>query len=199
VTEPDRQLFLFSAKEERGLYNPGPVRKPELDMAREKLQDWKGAIATYQQEVRASQSMEQGTLFALERTTANPEAIDPFYLKLHNFFFFERPASHLPAQPCIYFVIDMAVPLILYIGETCKANQRWKGVHDCKRYVLNYRQLHHRYGLKTAINTAFYWETPQATRPRQRLEAALIYRWRSPFNKENWEFWGTPFIGEKIF
>jgi hypothetical protein len=197
MTDSDKQLPLFSVQEERGIYNPGPVRKPELAMEQENLEDWKQAIASYQQEIRIHQPTEQGMLFSMERTTANPEAIDPFYLKLHNFFFFERPASHLPAQPCIYFVIDIAVPLILYIGETNKANQRWKGVHDCKRYVLNYRHLHHRYGLKTAINTAFYWETPAATRPRQKLESALIYKWRSPFNKENWEFWGTPFIGEK--
>ncbi|MEO1211419.1 MAG: GIY-YIG nuclease family protein, partial [Cyanobacteria bacterium J06638_20] len=31
----------------------------------------------------------------------------------------------------------------------------------------------------------------------QHLESALIYRWRSPFNKENWTFWGTPFTGGK--
>jgi len=33
-----------------------------------------------------------------------------------------------------------------------------------------------------------------STRPRQQLEKSLIAKWRSPFNKENWNFWGTPFV-----
>jgi hypothetical protein len=90
------------------------------------------------------------------------------------------------------------VSLLLYVGETVKANQRWKGVHDCKRYVLNYRDLHTKHNIETAINTAFYWDIPAEVRPRQQLESALIERWRSPFNKENWSFWGTPFVGEKM-
>ena len=101
-------------------------------------------------------------------------------------------------RPSLYFVMDVQVPLLLYVGETVKANQRWKGVHDCKRYVLNYRDLHTKYGIETAINTAFYWDIPAEVRSRQQLESALIERWRSPFNKENWSFWGTPFVGGKM-
>jgi hypothetical protein len=160
------------------------------------LQCWKAKIADYQQQVRCCPPVAQGTLFEVPRSAVDPDAIEPFYLQPYNFFFFEKPADQHPGKPAIYFVIDATMSLILYIGETVKANQRWKGIHDCKRYVLNYRQLHFQYGLETAINTAFYWDTPAALRSRLQLESALIYKWRSPFNKENWEFWGTPFVSK---
>lgn len=197
----EQQLFLFSVAEQKNLSYPRVKEKPALELDAESLQAWKVAIANHQQEVRSRPPEQQATLFEGEQNSehpkGNPDAIDPFYLYLYNFFFFDLPANQHPSKPCLYFVIDINVPLILYVGETCKANQRWKGVHDCKRYVLNYRDLHARYGLSTAINTAFYWNVPAEVRPRQALELALILKWRSPFNKENWHYWGTPFIGEK--
>jgi hypothetical protein len=102
------------------------------------------------------------------------------------------PAS-CPGDACLYFVVDSAVELILYIGETCRSNKRWKGIHDCKDYIKSYQSLHYQYGLKTAVNIAFWWDTPVQTRPRQQLEQALIQKWKSPFNKENWQRWGQPF------
>lgn len=197
MTSREQQLFLFSQSEERTFKPDGVGATLNLEMDRDRLLEWKTQIAAFQQTVRVEQPDEQGSLFQLDQQTVNPTAVDPFYLTLYNFFFFEWPADRHPGKPCIYFVIDTHVPLILYIGETCKANKRWKGIHDCKRYVLNYQSLHYRHQLKTTINTAFYWNTPSEVRPRQRLESGLIYRWRSPFNKENWDFWNTPFIGEK--
>jgi len=32
-----------------------------------------------------------------------------------------------------------------------------------------------------------------ARKARQQLERALILKWRSPFNKENWQMWGQLF------
>jgi hypothetical protein len=55
--------------------------------------------------------------------------------------------------------------------------------------------VHYQNQLETLLGIAFWSLAPTQTRDRQRLEAALIRRWRSPFNKENWEFWGTPFTG----
>jgi hypothetical protein len=94
-------------------------------------------------------------------------------------------------------VIDYELPLLLYVGETIKSGQRWKGEHDCKRYLLNYRQVHYQHQLPSQLGIAFWPHAPTQTRSRQQLELGLIYRWRSPFNKENWEFWGTPFTGGK--
>ncbi|WP_366931378.1 hypothetical protein [Nostoc sp. JL34] len=33
------------------------------------------------------------------------------------------------------------------MGETCKSNKRWKGIHACKDYIASYQDLHYRYGL----------------------------------------------------
>lgn len=44
-----------------------------------------------------------------------------------------------------------------------------------------------------AVNAAFWWDAPVDRRTRQELELNLILKWRSPFNKENWERWGQPF------
>lgn len=96
-------------------------------------------------------------------------------------------------EACIYFVLDNAAGLILYIGETCHSSKRWKGTHDCKRYIEKYQDLHYQYGLKTAVTMAFWWDTPDKTQPRQQMEQALIQKWKSPFNKENWQRWGQPF------
>jgi hypothetical protein len=84
-------------------------------------------------------------------------------------------------------------PLLLYTGETGKSNQRWKGEHGCKHYLLNYQQAHYHYSLPTEIGIAFWQDAPAQTKARQQLERDLILKWRSPFNKENWAFWGTPF------
>jgi len=42
-----------------------------------------------------------------------------------------------------------------------------------------------------AINMAFCG-TPAKAQARQQLEASLIAKWKSPFNKQNWTFWGAP-------
>ncbi|MBV8884293.1 MAG: hypothetical protein JO235_09900 [Chroococcidiopsidaceae cyanobacterium CP_BM_RX_35] len=80
-------------------------------------------------------------------------------------------------------MLDTTAQLILYTGETCRSNQRWKGRHDCKHYLDNYQSLHYQNGLKTAINMAFWWGAPANTRARQQLELSLIQKWRSPFNR----------------
>ncbi|MEH2373422.1 hypothetical protein [Nostoc sp.] len=59
--------------------------------------------------------------------------------------------------------------------------------------IASYQDLHYRYGMKTAVNAAFWWDAPTDRRSRQELELSLILKWRSPFNKENWERWGQPF------
>ncbi len=194
MAERYEQYGLFSIGELRQFRVQTPQQQYALEMDAQALHQWKAAIASYQGQVRTSQPSQQGTLFQVPQATVDPEQIDPYALPLHNFLCFQWPSDRNPNEPCIYFVLDLCGPLVLYIGETCKANQRWSGQHDCKRYVQNYQNLHYQYGLKTAINTAFWWETPTAPRPRQRLEASLIARWKSPFNKENWQHWHTPFV-----
>ena len=98
-----------------------------------------------------------------------------------------------PGEACLYFVVDSAAQLILYVGETLRSNKRWKQKHDCKDYIDSYQSLHYKHGLQTAVNIGFWWDTPQRREARQELELSLILKWRSPFNKENWQWYGKPF------
>lgn len=189
----DHQPSLFSAAELRGCYATTPSAGLEISQA--SLADWKQRICDYQQPLR-TQPMQQGNLFELPTLdAADPDPIDPFSLPQQNteFWRWKADAAGIAA---LYFVIDYELPILLYIGETVKSNQRWKGEHDCKRYLLNYRQAHYQHQLPSTLGIAFS-TAPAQTRPRQKLESALIYKWRSPFNKENWQFWGTPFVGIK--
>jgi len=183
------QLDLFSLSEIQGaIIN----RTPVLLMDVKAFKKWKKQISAHQQQVRTSEPVIQVALFEMSSTYVDPDIIDPFELKPCSLSFYRLPADS-PGQACLYFVIDMAANLLLYIGETCKSNHRWKGIHDCKRYIEKYQDLNYQYGLKTAVNIAFWWDTPSATRARQKLELALIQKWKSPFNKENWKLWGQPF------
>ena len=156
------------------------------------LARWKSQIYDYQQRVRESQPAQQTTLFEVVSTHCDPDRIHPLSLHLRPMSFYRLPADS-PGEACIYFVIDSAAQLLLYVGETCRSNKRWKGTHDCKRYIEKYQDLHYQHKLSCAVNMAFWWDAPVDTRPRQQLELALIQKWRSPFNKENWERWGQPF------
>ncbi|WP_019499368.1 GIY-YIG nuclease family protein [Pseudanabaena sp. PCC 6802] len=192
----DEQQFLFSDAEVNYQVKPSPSAQPIWEMDRSRLEKWKVSIAEYQHGVRQGQCTKQGELFDLVAPTylssmPSPE-IDPFCLRLHNFFFFDRP-SDIGSDSCLYFAIDTLAQIILYIGQTCKVDRRWSNQHDCKRYVDNYKQLHFTHGMPEAIAIAFYWEVPQDDRLRRQLELNEILKWRSPFNKENWALWSAPF------
>lgn len=184
----EKQLDLFSPNEIRSTLTN---RTPVLLMDEKTLTKWKSQITIHQQQVRTSTS-QQVSLFEVAVSHVEPDIIDPFSLPPSALSFYRLPVDS-PGQACLYFVVDMTANLLLYIGETCKSNQRWKGVHDCKRYIEKYLDLHYRYQVQTTVNIAFWWDAPVPTRPRQRLELALINKWKSPFNKENWKYWGQPF------
>lgn len=193
--------------EQGSLFSEGIQRNSRLydssanyEMGSSSLQLWKQAIAKYQSSITSMIPAIQTSLFDLESSHCDPHTIDPFNLKIQPAEFYRLPSPD-SGDACIYFVIDLAVlfspvlfsPVLLYIGETCRSSERWKGLHDCKRYLLNYRELHTTHNLPTQVVMTFWWDAPSATRPRQQLERILIEKWRSPFNKENWNFWGTPF------
>jgi hypothetical protein len=135
-------------------------------------------------------------LNCLDPNGLSPDSIDPFKLPQQNTEFWRWKAEDV-GSAALYFVMDCQLPILLYVGETIKSNQRWKGMHDCKRYLLNYVTAHRLHDSPVAVNIGFWAQAPVQTRLRQQLELALIEKWRSPFNKENWGFWNTPFIGEK--
>lgn len=192
----DNQLSLFSVAEQSSL-RYGCKREDPLAMSQETLQTWKQRIFHYQQQVKVTVGTEQGSLFEMSgERLPEVDRIHPFSLPQQNTEFWRWKADDRGVS-ALYFVIDYELPILLYVGETVKSNQRWKGDHDCKRYLLNYVAAHRPHNLPVAVNIAFWANAPVATRARQKLESALIGKWRSPFNKENWEFWGTPFIGSK--
>ncbi len=191
----DYQPSLFSAAELSGCYAVTPAAGGEMTPAA--LSAWKQRIFQYQRHVKVQQ-IQQGSLFepmSGVASVSDPEAIDPFSLPQRNTEFWRWKAED-SGVAALYFVIDYKLPILLYVGETVKSNQRWKGEHDCKRYLLNYRQVHYQHQLASTLGIGFWAQAPVQTRARQRLESALIDKWRSPFNKENWQFWGTPFISE---
>ena len=165
------------------------LKSPQLTMSSQALHSWKQRILEHQQSQGADQP-KQGTLFELAPNPCDPNNIDPFTLQLHNLSFCESP--DLGDRTCLYFVIDK-FPLLLYVGETHRTpKQRWR-THDCHRYIGNYIELHRRYSLDVGVGIAFWYGAPANRKQRLQLESGLIYKWRSPFNKECWQWWGQPF------
>ncbi|NJN32211.1 MAG: GIY-YIG nuclease family protein [Synechococcales cyanobacterium RM1_1_8] len=192
------QLPLFSVAEQ---WQTQGYRVDRLtpQMSAEALLQWKIRIIDFQERIEFCPAPQQVDLFgdAIPSGEPDPEAIHPFKLEQRNINFWQSPSQD-EGVAAIYFVIDYEAMLLLYVGETVKSNQRWKGVHDCKRYLANYRQSHYEHQLPTRLGIGFWPHAPRAQRSRQTLEAALIKKWRAPFNKENWAFWGTPFVDGKV-
>ena len=190
---------LFSAKDLAGTYHVHqPQHHTTIDQDAIGLDQWKQRVLAYQQthHHQATPST-QGSLFDLADVSPSGMfeklVVDPFQLPRQNTQFWRWNAQDAGVS-ALYFVIDYDCSLVLYVGETIKSESRWKGVHDCKRYLLHYQQAHYNLDLTTQLGIAFWKDAPTNTRSRQRLESEMIYQWRSPFNKENWTFWGTPFV-----
>lgn len=184
----DEQLSLFDIPAE-------PKRRQQkLEMNREQFIQWKETIARHQQATRDSYP-QQPTLFDTGINQFDPERIDPFALKQYPTRFYDLAQMRLAdeGEPCLYFLIDNAPPLLLYIGETIHSNQRWKGGHHCEEYLSKYIQLNRKHGLDVLPALAFEWGVPDDVRLREPMEYRLIKKWRSPFNKENRAQWGHPF------
>ncbi|EDX84872.1 hypothetical protein S7335_2570 [Synechococcus sp. PCC 7335] len=206
----DRQAFLLSDSAlQAASYSTYQNFQPSTQVGLAELKAWKKRVFGFQTQITA---IEQGCLFGDDRAdnsshseTTSPNlvsAIDPFALRKQNTEFWRWQFDDVGVA-AMYFVIDYAStahsrPVVLYIGETIKSNQRWKGEHDCKRYLLNYRQAHYDSGLRSELGIAFWPKAPSDRKARQQLESALIRHWRSPFNKENWRFWNTPFVEAQL-
>ena len=82
---------------------------------------------------------------------------------------------------------------MLYLGETCQADRRWKGEHDCKHYLAAYGETLVRCGQTPRLSIRFWCDAPRDTRRRRQLEQTQIRHWQPPFNKECRQRWQTPF------
>lgn len=161
------------------------------------LTAWKDRVARFQSGVQSAPAAAQGSLFDTAVSSSPADAIDPFALTPQNAEFW-RGQFQESGVPALYFVVDREAAVLLYVGETVKSNQRWKGFHDCKRYILNYVEAHRVHQVTARVNIGFWPHAAADRKARQTLESELILKWRSPFNKENWAFWSTPFVGGKL-
>lgn len=198
------QAFLLSdSAMQAASYSTYKNFQPPAKVSLYELKAWKKRIIAFQEQLTAAE--QQGNLFGTSDSGLSNDmvgAIAPLELRRQNTEFWRWRFDDVGVA-AMYFVIDYAStahshPVVLYIGETIKSNQRWKGEHDCKRYLLNYRQAHYDNGLTSELGIAFWPEAPCDRKARQQLESALIRHWRSPFNKENWRFWNTPFVESSL-
>ncbi|WP_335127488.1 hypothetical protein [Nostoc sp.] len=102
------------------------LRAKVLVMSADALLKWKSQILDYQQRVRENKPPEQTALFDIAPNHCDPDRIDPLLLRLVPMSFYRVPADS-PGDACLYFVVDSAAGLILYVGETCRSDKRWKG------------------------------------------------------------------------
>ncbi|MCP9808002.1 GIY-YIG nuclease family protein [Cyanobium sp. HWJ4-Hawea] len=188
-----------------------PVQIPgELPLLRHQLLSWQERLLAHQGPLfagEAAPSSGQGLLFepGPGNATHLASSFSPLGLQPQALSFWRWPQA--PQQgAALYFVIDRpdsgpataypAPALLLYVGETAKADQRWKGEHDCKSYLAAYQEALQKADLRCQLSIRFWLDVPVAIKPRRCLEQALIQRWLPPFNKETRGRWSTPFTAE---
>ncbi|MDZ8141071.1 MAG: hypothetical protein RM049_38280, partial [Nostoc sp. DedQUE04] len=132
ITLEPNQLNLFSD------LTVTPARTAEtLVMSLEALLKWKSQIFEYQQKVRENKPPQQTALFDLTPKHCNPDQIDPLLLRLVPMSFYRMPVDS-PGEACLYFIIDSAASVVLYVGETCRILQVMAGYTRLQRL---HRQL----------------------------------------------------------
>lgn len=179
-------------------------------LLRSQLLAWQGRLASHQgplfRREGTTAKLSQGQLFNQEATEpdalaelADPCALDPLALEAQSLSFWRWPSA--PQQgAAIYLVLDrpphLDTPLLLYVGETGRADRRWKGDHDCKSYLASYSESLRLAGLASRLSIRFWCDTDPDAGRRRRQEQRLIRHWLPPFNKETRERWATPFTAD---
>ena len=167
----------------------------ELNHSRHSLIQWRKNINEYQNKVMEDfhNPNSQKSLFKIE-DNLDLIKINPFLLTSFSINFW-RSKKSVDKGPAMYFVIDTqkTSKIILYIGETNSADKRWKGDHDCKNYISNYKEIMSINNLKSNLDIRFFLDVPKEVKLRRKLEKRLIYLWLPPFNKETRDRWTTTF------
>lgn len=189
-----------------------------IELTAQQLRQWQEQLARVQAPLFAGADggSRQGELFDAAGAGAEPwealaASINPLALRAQALSFWRWPQA--PQQgAALYFVMDGFLmdgfamdsslmegrepgpgPLLLYVGETGRADLRWKGEHDCKHYLAAYTEAMRKAGLDCRLSIRFWLDAPASIKGRRALEQALIQRWLPPFNKENRHRWVTPF------
>ena len=166
-----------------------------LKLKSKALMLWRDRIHNHQSKIIKEKSIEvfQQTILP-DKDSFDYKKIDPFSLQPLSLNFW-RANQYIHNGPAMYFVIDTMVnsKIILYIGETNSANKRWKGEHDCKNYLSNYKESLASNNLSSHQDIRFFLDVPKEVKLRRKLEQKLIYLWLPPFNKETRDRWSISF------
>ena len=166
-----------------------------LKVKSETIMIWRNKIYAHQSKISEANGNKicQQTIIN-DTDSFDDKEIDPFLLQPLSLSFW-RADKYVHDGPAMYFVIDTMKDskIILYIGETNSANKRWKGYHDCKNYLSNYKETLASNNLSSHQDIRFFLDVPKEVKLRRKLEQKLIYLWLPPFNKETRNRWSTTF------
>jgi len=192
ISSQNRQFELFGSNLNTSINS---LNSNNLKIDCETLTGWRNRIHNHQ--FKISRDTHNKTLHQTSlpiNTISKERKIDPLALQPLSLNFW-RTNQYIHNGPAMYFVIDSmeSSKIILYIGETNLANKRWKGEHDCKNYLMNYKEALSHNNLSSHQDIRFFLDVPKEVKLRRKLEQQLIYLWLPPFNKETRDRWGTTF------
>ena len=197
MNRKEKQRDLFEGDIFSDVYSD---HRSKLLISASTLQNWQDRVLCHQEKLFKNNNIEnkQGDFF-----TDNSEEIfnqlNPLSLTALplSFWRWSESPHHGPA---IYLVMDQLNSrkghILLYVGETISAERRWKGEHDCKKYLNAYTDALRSADLKSKLSIRFWTDVPKATKLRRKMEKKLIELWLPPFNKESRDLWNTPFTSE---
>ena len=192
ISNQNRQFELFGSNVNTSI---NFQHSNNLKIKGEILTEWRNRI--YNHQFKISKDTHNKTFHQTSlsiNTISNERKIDPFSLQPLSLNFW-RTNQYIHNGPAMYFVIDSmeSSKIILYIGETNSANKRWKGEHDCKNYLMNYKEALAHNKLSSHQDIRFFLDVPKEVKLRRKLEQQLIYLWLPPLNKETRDRWATTF------
>tara|TARA_B100000945_G_C20401743_1_gene607730 strand:- start:1241 stop:1855 length:615 start_codon:yes stop_codon:yes gene_type:complete len=187
----NKQYELFSSTEN---FESDFISDNNIKLTRDDILNWRNKIHEHQSKIKRdlNSSFLQESLIPSQEN--NLKKINPFLLTKFSINFW-RSNKSVHSGPAMYFVFDEIYnsEIILYIGETNSADKRWKGDHDCKIYINNYKELLAENNIKNNLDIRFFLDVPKQVKFRRKLEQQLIYLWLPPFNKETRGRWSTTF------
>ena len=192
ISKQNRQFELFGSNVNTSI---NFQHSNNLKIKGEILTEWRDRI--YNHQFKISKDTHNKTLHQTSlpiNTISSERKIDPFCLQPLSLNFW-RTNQYIHNGPAMYFVIDSmeSSKIILYIGETNSANKRWKGDHDCKNYLMIFKEALAHNKLSSHQDIRFFLDVPKEVKLRRKLEQQLIYLWLPPFNKETRDRWVTTF------
>ena len=187
------QYELFESKD---VFSTNSFYEKDFDHTKSSLIKWRKNIYNYQKNIFQStnNSFIQKSFINVEEDNIKLKRINPFLLTSFSINFW-RSNKSVDKGPAMYFVLDTTKDsrIVLYIGETSSADKRWKGDHDCKNYINNYKESVLKNNLEINLDIRFFLDVPKEVKLRRKLEKQLIYLWLPPFNKETRDRWTTTF------